>query len=163
MCGSRSRKPYSCLQKRSSGAEAAQPEGPRPTNRAGTMDPMAAPARQLNNPAVASVYEYERKQKLAGAGRGHVSLTVAQPWGMLLCRYYAKFLSNYAMSYQVHSRGDLSCDDLQKDTIPGRGRMRRRRGRRGEEGKKGDKTNDVCVVSNLGRRPDATHSLPSLP
>lgn len=31
---------------------------------------MAAPARQLNNPAVASVYEYERKQKLAGAGQG---------------------------------------------------------------------------------------------
>lgn len=31
---------------------------------------MAAPARQLNNPAVASVYEYEREQKLAGAGQG---------------------------------------------------------------------------------------------
>lgn len=58
-------------------------------------------------------------------------------WRMLLCRYYAKFLSNYALSYQVHSRGDLSCDDLEKDTIPGRGRMRRRRARREGEGKKG--------------------------
>lgn len=37
---------------------------------------MAAPVRQLNNRAVASVYE--RKQKLAGAGQGHVPWPVAQ-------------------------------------------------------------------------------------
>lgn len=43
VCGSRSRKSHPRLQKRSSGAEAAQPEEPRPTNRAGTMDPWLLP------------------------------------------------------------------------------------------------------------------------
>lgn len=41
---------------------------------------MAHPARQLNNHAVASAYERERG-KLAAAGQGDVSLTVARRLG----------------------------------------------------------------------------------